>query len=270
LVLSTKHSQGYREMVAIRYYLQWIIWECENRWRQRHHGVTNYKALLYLIRQSQEGHEPVIFVTFNYDTMLEEAIPTLGVDQIKGINDYINSSVYKVIKVHGSVNWGRVIRSGVLEEFNRSSSELLAQHVIRLADFIVEQDFVTREYEMIPNPEERDPNSRPLFPAIAIPMERKLEFVCPSDHIQELEKCLPQVSKLLVIGWRASDIPFLELLYDKAPSNIPVQVVCENTESCNQVIQNMDRNGLVNRYSYSNLGFTRYVISETVKKFLSD
>src|SRR5687768_13555399 len=42
---STKNPQGYREMVAVRYYLQWIIWDCERRWRRCHNGVTNYKAL---------------------------------------------------------------------------------------------------------------------------------------------------------------------------------------------------------------------------------
>jgi hypothetical protein len=150
--------------------------------------VTNYGALLYLIRQSRMGQEPVLFVTFNYDTMLEDAIPTLGVEQPRAIGDYIKSTRYKLFKIHSSVNWGKVIRSGPLEEFNRSGSELLAQQIIRLADFIVAQDFVTREYEVIPNPEERDPNSLPLFPAIAIRVESKLDFDCPSEHIQELRK----------------------------------------------------------------------------------
>ena len=134
------------------------------------------------------GQEPVLFVTFNYDTMLEDAIPTLGVEQPRAIGDYIKSTRYKLFKIHGSVNWGKVIRSGPLEEFNRSGSELLAQQIIRLADFIVAQDFVTREYEVIPNPEERDPNSLPLFPAIAIPVESKPTLIVRPSTYRNLKK----------------------------------------------------------------------------------
>jgi hypothetical protein len=265
---STSHAQGYREMVAVRYYLQWIIRECELRWSSHHHGVTNYKALLYLIRQSWGGRGPIVFVTFNYDTMLEEALPTLGMKNISRISDYIDSNHCKLIKIHGSTNWGRVIRGAPLEDFIRSAPELIAQQVIRYADLIVE-NCMTREYEMIADPESRTPNTSPLFPAIAIPVESKLDFECPSEHIQELKKHLPQISQLLVIGWRAADPPFLELLY-KAPSNIPVQVVTASTDGCLEVINNMERAGLgANHYTHSNLGFTRYVTGRDVQKFLS-
>ena len=98
----------------------------ERSWRDVHHGVTNYEALLYLIRNRRDP-DPVCFVTFNHDTMLEEAIPTLGVEKPTAIQDYIKSPHYKLIKVHGSVNWGRMIRGAPLqEEFYRKSADGLA------------------------------------------------------------------------------------------------------------------------------------------------
>jgi hypothetical protein len=50
----------------------------------------------------------VCIVTFNYDTMLEAALPTVGLN-IRSIGDYVAGTKHKVIKLHGSVNWGREV-----------------------------------------------------------------------------------------------------------------------------------------------------------------
>src|SRR6266542_946527 len=41
---------GSREMTAIQYYLQKIIWDCELRWEKVHYGATNYSNLFRKIR----------------------------------------------------------------------------------------------------------------------------------------------------------------------------------------------------------------------------
>ena len=114
---------------------------------------------------------------------------------------------------------------------------------------------MTNEYEMITDPSKRESSDPALFPALAIPLQSKLDSVCPANHLQQLDNCLPEISKILIIGWRATDAPFLEMLYNRAPCNIPVQVVCESLESCMQVIQNMERAGLLNHYSSSKGGY---------------
>jgi hypothetical protein len=51
-----------------------------------------------------------------------------------------------------------------------------------------------------------------VFPAIAIPVEKKDEFACPQTFVVQLVQLLRQVSKILVVGWRASEDHFLNML----------------------------------------------------------
>jgi len=51
-----------------------------------------------------------------------------------------------------------------------------------------------------------------LFPAIAIPVENKRDFECPKDQLDTLRSYIPSVTKILTIGWRATEQPFLDIL----------------------------------------------------------
>lgn len=56
---------------------------------------------------------------------------------------------------------------------------------------------------------------RSVFPAIAIPVEHKNQFACPQSLVEQLVKALPNVSKVLIIGWRATEQHFLNLLANR-------------------------------------------------------
>jgi hypothetical protein len=56
---------------------------------------------------------------------------------------------------------------------------------------------------------------KPMFPAIAIPVEKKHSFECPPHMLEELVALLPQITKILVIGWRATEEHFLALLANR-------------------------------------------------------
>jgi len=47
-------------------------------------------------------------VTFNYDKMIESALPSVGVS-INELSDYIRDPAFKLFKLHGSVDWAREI-----------------------------------------------------------------------------------------------------------------------------------------------------------------
>jgi len=55
----------------------------------------------------------------------------------------------------------------------------------------------------------------PVFPAIAIPVEKKDQFACPQIVVEQLGQVLRDVSKILVVGWRATERHFLNLLGNK-------------------------------------------------------
>ena len=50
------------------------------------------------------------------------------------------------------------------------------------------------------------------MPALAIPLVAKMDFECPKSHADVLRDSIPEVSKLLVIGWRGAERHFLDLL----------------------------------------------------------
>jgi hypothetical protein len=268
--VSGKHPQGYREMAAIRYYLQWMIWQCELDWEEVHMGVTNYKTLMYLIRQYCKEPRPFYFVTFNYDTMLEKAIRVLG-GQIEAIQDYINSKDYKLFKVHGSVNWGKIISPRVpFEPLHTPYPEETARAVIRLANIILaSSESVTNHYQMIGSLKSQKREDPPWFPAIAIPLESKLDFELPPGHLDMLKQCIPQVSKLLLIGWRATDAPFLELLADLLPPDVFLHVVCGTARDGREVVDRFHAAGIrIKDHGIQDGGFTSFVRSNA-KDFLA-
>src|SRR5712675_1886097 len=60
------YPPAYRELNAIRFYLRSALWDCQDRWRSRHRGITNFTTLLREIERWRfEKSERVCFVTFN-------------------------------------------------------------------------------------------------------------------------------------------------------------------------------------------------------------
>ena len=96
--------ERHRQLAAVRYYLQYMLWEYTRHWKDQAKGISNYKSLLDQIRHRSKIDEVFYLPTFNYDTLLEDAGPGIGL-RIGGLPDYVGGHpYYKVIKLHGSVN----------------------------------------------------------------------------------------------------------------------------------------------------------------------
>jgi len=99
------------QLAAVRFYLQGIIWQCEDGWyRGEKQVATNLMALIDQIEKSRGTRERPIFVTFNYDRLIENALQNRG-QSFSSIQDYIFPGAIRVIKLHGSVDWLRIIQS---------------------------------------------------------------------------------------------------------------------------------------------------------------
>jgi hypothetical protein len=219
------YRRGRFEMAAVRFYLQRVIRESEKNWLNVIRGITNYLNLLREIDRSSP-REPVCLVTFNYDTLLEDALRQLGCP-INSIDDYINKhEFWRLFKLHGSTNWSRLIETsisiemkpagGTLETERRISAQLIGQ----LPEMRITNDYVLTPYDAV-----GIGLGRPAFPAIAIPVENKGGFECPQRLVETLIGLLPRVTKVLVIGWRASETHFLDLLRQYLKSGVHLWVV---------------------------------------------
>lgn len=191
-----KFERGQKELIAIRRYLQRAIAQTTTRWLEPRltNGITNYLYLLREIERTHRDEQKPCLVTFNYDTLIEHALVQLG-QPIAHMDDYTRRApFFRLFKLHGSVNWGRVLE-------NRFPSTELQPS----------DRFVLCDPSTMRSPEV----DHTLFPAIAIPVEMKKVFECPESMLEQLADLLRQVNKILVIGWRATEEHFLAMLGNK-------------------------------------------------------
>jgi hypothetical protein len=208
-----------RALVAMRFYLQDLFKRCSEDWLESQAGLTNQQWLVRTIelwRASRD--EPVLWVTFNYDTILDTAIEDhYGVDlaATAGLQAYAADSRYVLIKLHGSYNWATRTSLAPAATWQDSLRRLIneagnynvigpirhlgreAGRRVHVADLV---ELVQPGVELL------------SLPAIAIPLRSKDEFACPLEHVARLETLLPSVDRVLSIGWRGAEASFLERL----------------------------------------------------------
>ena len=108
-----------------------------------------------------------------------------------------------------------------------------------------------------------------LSPALAIPVEAKQEYECPDDHLQALKSCLPKITKLLVIGWRASEDRFLDLLAKNLRQDVRVMAVAGGRAGAIGVVNKLKGAGIAGEFSsFEGGGFSAFVLSPEVEAFL--
>jgi hypothetical protein len=262
-----QYPERHCQLMAVRYYLHYVLWQCERNLRAAAKEVTNYKALLDNVNRWRKPDETVCLVTFNYDTLLEHATPVVGLT-ITDLNSYVvGSSAYKVFKLHGSTNWART--AGPVVPYHNTSGWAVAQnHIERAANLMITDEFVqVTEY-----PCGLWGGRVGLVPAIAIPVEKKAYFECPKEHLRELERMLPQVDRLLLIGWRATEDHFLELIDKHLKRPFTAQIVTGSNTDAQDIADRLKTRPFSKfavRWELAGFGFTDYIINQRADTLLS-
>jgi hypothetical protein len=238
-------------------------------WLAASRGVSNYTTLFDQVDRYRTGREPVLLVTFNYDLMLEDALKHRG-QNISEMPDYLAGADYKLIKAHGSANWGRQIVGRFNSVPQHVDPMVIANRNIEKIDEIQVAD----SYIVVP----RDPpfaspapdHPMALFPAIAIPVhESKTEFECPPAHIAALRNLLPRTTKILTIGWRARERHFLRLLKELNVTSPWVHAVAKDEEEAAATLKELQNGGIFGPHSASKCrGFSEFVVSGEIKEFI--
>jgi hypothetical protein len=260
-IASELYRRGHQQLAAVRYYLHDMLWTCGEKWLREARGVTNYRTLLDKIDRSRKPEETVALVTFNYDTLLEPGLRDLGFN-IKQISDYVlQNPNYKIFKVHGSVNWGRVVGIVGLERHAHDNHpEATILHMIS----IVEKLQVTDSYVLTPTHPMSWVEGQPVFPAIAIPVRSKSDFECPKEHLDHLWKFLPEVTKVIVVGWRGTELHFLRRLDELLPKRVFFYIVAGSEKAALEVKQTLEQsleNSRQLEIALDKDGFTEFVVN---------
>jgi hypothetical protein len=242
----------YQQLAAIRYYLHFSLWECQRHWNETHKGITNYATLLDEIERWRfEFSERVCFVTFNYDTMLEYAMSQVLRLDIRDLNGYVSHANYTLIKLHGSVNWGREV-DGIVAPHTYNQQRLIDESA-KLQ--------ISNRFRLVTNYPMMKEGECLVFPALAIPVESKDEFSCPDAHVQVLEQTLPNVTKVLTIGWRATEADFLTMLRSKLKDNQDLMIVSGDKAGALETFANLARTGWhVRPPTFVENGFTDLIL----------
>ena len=258
-----EYPERFRQLAAIRYYLHGMLWECDLKWQEAAGGVTNYKTLLDQIQRWRKPSQQICLVTFNYDRMLETALTSVGIN-IQELRDYIGSDQYKVIKVHGSVNWAREVNSSIADLNNRNVWQVAHELIDRAPDLDISEKYsIVREYPIAKL------SNQALFPALAIPVEAKRQFECPEEHLAELCEFIPKVTKILIVGWRATEEHFLKLLRDNLSMvDLRIMAVSGSIDEANKVGERIEHAGINCKFEAGKRGFTEFIENREGDDFL--
>jgi len=260
-VLEQYQAQADREtqsqLWAIRYYLRTVIHQCENRWNLHTRGVSNYSSLFNQARRF--GH--VLFVTFNYDTLLERSLTAFDI-RFPSLGDYITDPKCTLFKLHGSIDWTYWIQK---RSTNIRKNELTPDELIREAPPIGPTTLVRKAGE---TPEEAEREIYFQAPALAIPVVSKSEFVCPDFHLNALRTLLPQITHIAAIGWRASERHFLAMLGEYLSKSINITAICSSGTESQEILKRIRDAGVSGNFHAVPDTFTDFVRRHGIETFL--
>lgn len=257
-----------RQLFSVRYYLHDLFRMVSTEWLKRTNGVTNFATLIDQIRNLNTTREPVCLVSFNYDLLLDKVIFP-GVNPPPLEQHFDAQPIFKLFKPHGSVDWARVVAAP-------KGTIMTLEHIIdntpNLSDEYVRANATDtgQIYKF----------NWPIVPAIAIPVQTKTDntFEWPDGHRKYLEELLPQVTKILIIGWQGKEAHFLKLLQEKLPTDGITQIThlqvvgrdpAESQHIREQFTQEIRRN-VKKPYNGPTAGFSHFVREELVDFFFED
>ena len=261
---SKDNPETLRELASVRFYLCELLHNVTQRWLGETDRVTNYAPLVREILRFNNSGEEICLVTFNYDLLLESALYSFDF-RAKDPAEHLDSHpILKLFKLHGSVNWGRLANL-------RDGTRLTPQGLIEQADSIqLTEEFVRANAT---DPTEMYNFRKPVFPAIAIPVQTKSEehFECPIAHRKYLSEILPRVTKILIIGWQAKEAHLLGMLRFHLPLLRHIMVVGANDKDASETLRYFleEIRLQLSSASVAREGFTEFIVNREGDSFFN-
>jgi hypothetical protein len=192
-------------------------------WAHRLGGKTSYVTLVTRIERWREMHDGhVTYVTFNYDRLLDEALGDFVLDlepEGETIADgYVSDDRTALIKAHGSVDWWHRVEGIAGPQPRREIAT-------RALDAPISEAFLYHRA-----------TAGPYIPALAVPTTLKDGFTCPDAHRERLMRDLPNVDRILSIGWAGNDTELLRCMAELGKVARRLEVVTSNPGSAQVVL----------------------------------
>lgn len=238
-----------RQLLAFRYYVQDIMGGVSRSWYRAHDGALNAAWLVNeLGRWQDRSREPIAYISFNYDTILDNALADwygwswYQRDSLT-LDAYVRTgNPFSLFKPHGSWNWAQLSTLGVDKPLDQRQAYDLMQTSDILFEFgearlYPELDTEPLSPNLLVGAMQRYAPGQlaPVAPALALPLADKTKMVISTAHQQELFTCLRAASGVLMIGWHAGEDYVRKLLRDTVPAGTSFALVSPNA------VDNADR-----------------------------
>lgn len=256
------------ELLAFRAYLARLMDEVPTSWRDECQGLTNYVLALseadrWNAAVHGEERDPVACVSFNYDTLLEDAVHRVFGLRVNDMDRYVSHPHVHVLKPHGAVHWRLPAHWNVSPGTHIDGPGALAKAIDEAAT-LNWWDNDTWAYRSDEKYQDGNDQTSVWLPALSIPVRRKTDFTMPSWHREAMVADLHKVTTVIAVGWRAREQHFLRLLQDElpgAPSRLVA--VAESDEAAKATVEALWDTGRFDRYAISGIGFSGFTETPT-------
>ena len=194
-----------RQFLQIPLYLNELFGEISTHFTKQ---PDEYNTLVNLCLTNVDE---VLFLTLNYDTLLEIPLSRNFGTDFNGENNYIENKEWALVKLHGSVNWYKQFTSYQFQEANdREYFGILKRSALPLP---LAKDFTfvsmrDHAYKYVGN--------APVYPAITVPVDGKYDLNCPESHLEKAKEFLSDCHNYLIVGTSGRDKDLLDLLKSHA------------------------------------------------------
>ncbi len=207
-LLGGENSIITKQFLQIPLYLNDLLGEVSQ------HYTTNPYEYSVLVNNCLEKTDAVLFLSLNYDTLLEKALATPG-NNFSNESDYISNPKWALAKIHGSVNWYKEIDTGDFPHGENHNAYLNFIHSLSVPIKLKESLIMYP----IPGHQKKSKERSALFPAITIPVDGKYEYNCPISMISFCKNFLESCTNFLIIGTSGKDQDLMDLLSISEPKH---------------------------------------------------
>jgi hypothetical protein len=257
-----------RRFRQVPLYLQELLF---NAGRTNGRGFTqhpdNYDALI----NAALALEDVVFISLNYDTLLDRRLFTYS--PLHSLDAYIPPERnWCLIKLHGSVNWGRPLTTQTQAHI-QPSTEILNLYFDEAADDEIGSEIDLRNHDDLNDIRYED--GVLYYPALSVPLGSVDELVCQPAHVDHPERKLRDLPSLnlLVIGYSRLDEEVLRLLRDAGRPPTVLQVVNGDFErgqpAATAIHGQFGSRGFLEHQVF-NGGFSEFVTGGHLAEFVSE
>lgn len=248
-----------RQFLQIPLYLNDLFGEVST------HFTTQPDEYNILVNHVLTKMDEALFLTLNYDTLLEKPLSVIfGID-FSDEAHYINKD-WTLAKLHGSTNWYRRFTSVPIE--GAGDQEYLQMLRTQPIPLDLENKFTLVE---IPGHQKIFIDNIPVYPAITVPVDGKYQINCPNSILEKTKNFLAGCSNYLIVGTSGQDQDLLDILKNHARGG-KVLIVGRDEESTNKTrkrfISSVPQFGNNNNIYFHERGFSEFIKSYELDEFL--